>query len=110
MKINRTFAALSLVAFSVPSWAFFDYFMRIDGAKYLQGDCITPTEQSLSFYGHYARIEGVISFEGSSEPGAYYLSFPVFTARTPLHPTSIDEKTQRVDADFCKPQAGTMPS
>lgn len=110
MKINPIIAALSLVTFSVPTWAFFDYFMRIDNTKYLQGDCITPTDQSMSFYGHYARVEGIISFEGAPAPGTYYLSFPVFTARTPLHPTSIDEKTQRVDSDFCKPQAGAMSS
>ena len=104
MATRQLIAAASLAAFSVPAAAGFNYFFRIDGAKYLPGDCITATDQSLSFYGHYARVEGVIGFEGTPEPGAYYLSFPVYSARTPLHPRSIDDKTQRVSGDFCQKQ------
>jgi hypothetical protein len=103
--IIKTFLIAALLAvFSVPALAFFDYFMRIDDAKYLQGDCITPTDQSLSFYGHYARVEGVIRSNGTAETGVYYLSFPVFKARTPLHAMTIDQKTQRVDSEFCQRQ------
>jgi hypothetical protein len=104
MSVKPTVAAAILAVVSVPAQAFFDYFLRIDDARYLPGDCITPTDQSLSFYGHYARVEGVISFEGTPESGAYYLYFPVYKARTPLHARSIDQRTQRVDDEFCERQ------
>jgi hypothetical protein len=107
MSIKHLIAAALLSCFSVPTLAFFGYFFRIDEAKYLPGDCITPTDQSLSFYGHYARVTGILSFESTLEPGAYYLYFPVYEARTPLHPQSIDQQTRRVDHDFCERQQGS---
>ncbi len=108
MSIKHLIAAAGLAGFSIPALAFFDFFFRIDDARYLPGDCITPTDQSLSFYGHYARVKGIVSFDGTAETGAYYLEFPVHQARTPLHPQSIDQKTERVDKDFCKGQ-GSAP-
>ena len=104
MNFRAVSIAALLAVFSAPALSFFDYFMRIDDAKYLQGDCITPTDESVSFYGHYARVEGVISFKGTQEAGAYYLSFRAFKARTPLHARAIDQKTQRVDDEYCQRQ------
>jgi hypothetical protein len=86
VSIKHIVAVAALGAFSIPALAGFNYFWRIDDARYRQGDCITPTDQSLSFYGHYARVEGVVSFDGTTEPGAYVLSFPIFVPRTPLYP------------------------
>ena len=74
VSIKHIVAVAALGTFSIPALAGFNYFWRIDDARYRQGDCITPTDQSLSFYGHYARVEGVVSFDGTTEPGAYVLS------------------------------------
>ena len=101
MSIKHIVAVATLGAFSIPALAGFNYFWRIDDARYRQGDFITPTDQSLSFYGHYARVEGIVSFDGTPEPGTYVLSFPVYVARTPLYPQSIDEKTEVVSDEFC---------
>lgn len=101
VSIKHIVAVAALGTFSIPALAGFNYFWRIDDARYRQGDCITPTDQSLSFYGHYARVEGVASFDGTTEPGAYVLSFPIFVPRTPLYPQSIDDKTQQVSNEFC---------
>ena len=107
MSIKHLITAACLAAFSVPTLAFYDFFFRIDDAKYLPGDCITPTDQSLSFYGHYAKVTGVVSFEGTTAPGAYYLEFAAHKPRTPLHSQSIDQKTERVDDDYCNNQVAS---
>ena len=104
MKIKHLIAAATLATFSVPSLALFDSLWREGNAKYKPGDCITPSDQSLSFYGHYARVNGVISFDGTAQPGAYHLYFPIYVPRTPLYSQSIDEKTEQVADKFCEHQ------
>ena len=101
MNMKRIAAAVSLVAFSIPAHALFDSLWRVSSAKYKPGDCITATDQSLSFYGHYARVEGVIDFDGVQGPGVYSLYFPVFVPRTSLFSQSLDARTERVSGDFC---------
>ena len=93
-----------MATISVPALAEFKSPWRIDDSKYELGDCITATDQSLSFYGHYARVEGVVSFSGQGQTGVYVLSFPVYAARTPLHSKTIEDRTQQVEDDFCKRQ------
>ncbi len=107
MTLKQLYAAALLVTVPASALASWGYFFRIDDAKYRQGDCITPTDQSMSFYGHYARVEGVISFENTPQPGVYYLSFPVYESRTPLYAQTIDGRTERVDGDFCKRKSAT---
>lgn len=102
MTMKRIAAAVTLVAFSIPAHALFDSLWRVSSAKYRPGDCITATDQSLSFYGHYARVEGVIDFDGMQEPGVYSLYFPLFVPRTTLFSQSLDERTERVSADYCE--------
>ena len=98
-------AVVSLAVFSVPALAFDSLWLwRTGDSKYEVGDCITPTDQSLSFYGHYARVEGVISFDGTGEDSVYTLYFPVYVPRTPLYAQTIDGKTQQVSGDFCERQ------
>ena len=104
MTIKPFICAVALAAFAIPAVAEFKSPWRIDDAKYELGDCITATDQSLSFYGHYARVEGVVSFSGQDQTGVYVLSFPVYDARTPLHSKTIEDRTQRVEDDFCKRQ------
>lgn len=104
MNLKRSAAAVTLVALSIPAQAFFDALWRVSSAKYRPGDCITATDQSLSFYGHYARVEGVIDFNGMQETGVYSLHFPLFVSRTTLFSQSLDERTERVSADFCELQ------
>lgn len=103
MKIQAFTCAVALAAFAIPAVAEFKSPWRIDDSKYELGDCITATDQSLSFYGHYARVEGVVSFR-QDQTGVYVLSFPVYDARTPLHSKNIEDRTQQVEDDFCKRQ------
>ena len=70
MSIKHLVTAACLAAFSIPTLAFYDFFFRIDDAKYLPGDCITPTDQSLSFYGHYAKVMGVVRNIAHSQDGS----------------------------------------
>ena len=110
MKIKRLIAAATLATFSVPSLALFDSLWREGSAKYKPGDCITPSDQSLAFYGHYARVDGVISFDGTPQPGAYHLYFPIYVPRTPLYAQSIDDKTEQVSDKFCEHQQAVSAS
>ncbi len=96
--------AVILALFSIPASALFDSWWRTGDAKYEPGDCITPTSATLGFYGHYARVEGVIGFVGKDAGGVYYLSFPVFEARTPLYDRAIEDMTDRVSNDYCEDQ------
>ena len=109
MTIRHLLGAALLAVMATPATAEFRSPWRIDDARYEQGDCITATDQTLSFYGHYARVEGIASFSGTAEPGVYILSFPVFVARTPLHAKAIESRTQRVDDDFCARQPAANP-
>ena len=108
MRLRQLMICL-LLFLSAPAMAFdWLWLWRPGDSKYEVGDCITPTDQSMSFYGHYARVEGVINFDGVGEPGVYSLYFPVYVARTPLHAQTLDERTQQVDNDFCEPQQVTQ--
>ena len=57
-------AAVILAALTSPALAEFDYPGRVYSSKYKPGDCITPTDQAHAFYGHYARVEGVLDSQG----------------------------------------------
>ncbi len=94
-------AAVILAALTSPALAEFDYPGRVYSSKYKPGDCITPTDQAHAFYGHYARVEGVLDSEKTSEPGVYVLWFPVYQSRTNLYGIGIEEKSQKVSDDFC---------
>lgn len=104
MSFKHLICAAALASFTLPAAAEFNSPWRIDDSKYESGDCITATDQSLSFYGHYARVKGVVSFSGQADPGVYVLWFPVFVPRTPLHSRLIEDKTQQVEDHFCERQ------
>ena len=104
MTTKPFISTILALAYAIPAAAEFRSPWRIDDSKYDPGDCITATDQSLSFYGHYARVEGVVSFSGLDQTGVYVLSFPIYDARTPLHSKTIEDRTQRVEDDFCKRQ------
>ena len=94
-------AAIILAALTSPALAEFAYPGQVYSSKYKPGDCITPTDQAHAFYGHYARVEGVLDSEGTSEPGVYVLWFPVYQSPTNLYGIGIEEKSQKVSDDFC---------
>lgn len=101
MNARHLTTAITLTACTLPAAAAWDSFWRVSSAKYEPGDCITPTDQSLSFHGQYARVEGVLDFDGTEQPGTYQLFFPDYVPRTPLFAQSIDARTKRVDDEFC---------
>lgn len=101
MKIKQLVVAGTLAALPLSTLAAFDAWWRVSDAKYRPGDCITPTDQSISFYGHYARVAGVVDFDTTQEPGVYVLYFPVYVPRTPFYTQNLDETTHQVADEFC---------
>lgn len=98
---KKLLTAVLLGTLTSPVLAEFDYPGKVYHSKYKLGDCITPTDQAHSFYGHYARVEGVIDSQTASESGVYVLWFPVYLSRTNLYDKSIEEKSRKVSDDFC---------
>lgn len=70
--------------------------------KYVQGDCITPTTQTYSWYGKYARVEAYSKMEGFSGTN-YILAFPKSVSNSVIFGQEIENHTKKVDKDLCLP-------
>ena len=70
--------------------------------KYLQGDCITPTAETYSWYGKYARVEAFSKIEGYSGEN-YILAFPKSVSNSVIFGQEIESQTKRVDRNLCSP-------
>jgi len=68
--------------------------------KYKRGDCITPTDNTYSWFGKYARVEGVGSIDGFSGK-TYALLFMNYQSNSTIFSKSIERSTKNVERVLC---------
>jgi hypothetical protein len=75
-----------------------------EAPKYKNGDCITPTDNSYSWYGKYARVEAFSKIEGYSGAGEQYiLLFPNNYINSVIFTQEIELYTKSVNKTKCQP-------
>lgn len=67
---------------------------------YKAGDCITPTNESYTWYGKYARVEALAEIDGSSGK-KYVLAFPKAGINDAIYELDIESNTKKIDSSFC---------
>lgn len=69
-------------------------------SRYTHGDCITPTTESYTWFGKYARVEAFTEIEGY--PGKnYILAFPKSISNDVIFGKEIEQHTKKVDKKLC---------
>ena len=76
--------------------------MSCDGGngKYQIGDCITPTDPTYTWYGHYATVKAYSAIDGYRDKN-YVLEFHRYNSTNSLFSTSIEAVTKKVSKAKC---------
>lgn len=69
----------------------------LDPPKYKYGDCITPTNESYSWFGEYAKVEAFVLESKGTKNRSYVLSFPTYIPSNNLFNKEIERDTKKVD-------------
>lgn len=69
----------------------------IDPPKYKYGDCITPTNESYSWFGEYAKVEAFVLESKGTKNRSYVLWFPTYKSINNLFNKEIEKDTKKVD-------------
>ena len=74
----------------------------LDPPKYKRGDCITPTNESYSWFGEYAKVEAFVLESKGIKDKAYVLNFQTYKSRNNLFNKEIERDTKKVDySEYC---------
>ena len=69
--------------------------------KYERGDCITPTDESYSWYGKYALVNAFSRIDGVTSNKSYILSFPYDGSTDAIYDKEIEGYIKRVSPELC---------
>ena len=72
-----------------------------EGQIYERGDCITPTLESYSWYGKYAKVEALTPIEGFTSNKVYILAFPFNASNNSIFNKNIEKTTMKVKPSLC---------
>jgi hypothetical protein len=73
-----------------------------DAPKYRLRDCITPTNDSYSWYGEYAIVEAFGKIGGYSRGKKYILRFPDYASNSSIFSKEIESQTKKAGVINCK--------
>ena len=69
----------------------------LDPPKYKYGDCITPTSETYSWYGEYAKVEAFVIESKGTKNSSYVLNFRTYKSSNNLFMKEIERGTKKVD-------------
>jgi len=69
----------------------------LDPPKYKYGDCITPTIETYSWFGEYAKVEAFVLESKGTKNSSYVLNFRTYKPLNNLFMKEIEQGTKKVD-------------
>jgi hypothetical protein len=79
-----------------------NFSLAADRPKYKQGDCITATDVSYTWYGKFVRVEAFSKIDGYDKP-VYILVFPRSVVNSVIFSREIEAHTKLVKKEKCEP-------
>jgi hypothetical protein len=73
-----------------------------EAPKYQRGDCITPINESYSWYGKFAKVEAYSPIENFTKEKSYILAFPFHGSGNAIFIKEIEAATKKVRTSLCE--------
>ena len=87
--------AIAMLALSVSACA-------DEAPKYQRGDCITPINESYTWYGKFAKVEAYSPIENFTKEKSYILAFPFHGSGNAIFIKEIEAATKKVRTSLCE--------